>query len=523
MSNRTIITIILAVTLMVLVMAAAIFLTMTGIASRSKAEAVPVWQAPAESAVSVNVTDFTGDQQRDIFVQDTSSIKLLDEQGQVVLDKQFSPPLTSTQGDVDGDGLPDILAYTWNGESATITAFTGQDRALWQARPGELGQPGRATAVDFDGDRRSEVVAGDDEGRLVAISSQGQPLWQYNFGTAVPLRGLDDVVLPQGRAIAAGLETGEVVVLTGQGQVMWQTAASGGLRRLRAFTLGGPQNGRVFVGGVNGELVVHDGAGGQPLWSASVGQAVNEIRPVEIDGDPATTELVVGGKDGGVWAFSQDGRQLWSDGVSDKVNEVMGLPGDDSGRQQVVIGDDTGSVTIFDADGTRLASIDREGSVGRLDQGRLAGRQQLLVADSRQLSAFELTTVSAPFWYSPVLGGLLACLVIAGGAYFVAGLKPAPDLQVSATEMSVEALRARRRMLHETIADLKKLQGQGEVAAPAYLARLKQLRQQLADVNASLIKLGEPVKVESVACPHCGGPLDLGTDRCDYCGQVVIL
>lgn len=522
MSNRTVITVVLAVVLMVLVMAGAFFITAAGIAGRSKAEAVPVWQAPAESAVSINVTDFTGDRLRDIFVQDSASIKLLDEQGQVVLDRQFQPPFTSTQGDVDGDGTPDIVAYTWNGESATLTAFTGQDRPLWQARPRELGRPGRATTVDFDGDRRSELVAGDDQGRLVAISSQGQELWQYIFGQAVPLRGLDDVVLPRGRAIAAGLETGEVVVLDGQGQELWRTTAGGGLRRLRAFTLGGPQNGRVFVGSVYGELVVHDGASGQPLWRASVGQAVNEIRPVEIDGDPATTELVVGGKDGGVWAFSQDGRQLWSAGVSDKVNEVLGLPGAESGRQHVVIGDDTGAVTVFDAGGTRLVRLNREGSVGRLDQGQLAGRQQLLVADSRQVSAYELTTVAAPFWYSPVLGGLLACLVIAGGAYFVAGLKPAPDLQVSAAEMSVEALRARRRMLHETIADLKKLQGQGEVPAPAYLARLRQLRQQLADVNGSLIKLGEPIKVESVACPHCGGPLDLGADRCDYCGQVVI-
>jgi hypothetical protein len=27
---------------------------------------------------------------------------------------------------------------------------------------------------------------------------------------------------------------------------------------------------------------------------------------------------------------------------------------------------------------------------------------------------------------------------------------------------------------------------------------------------------------ETFQCPHCGGSLLLGVDKCDYCGQVVI-
>jgi outer membrane protein assembly factor BamB len=522
-SNRTLI-IILAVVLMVLVMAGAVVLTLAGIASREKLVTNALWNSPAHSAVSINITDLTGDKQRDIFVQDNAGIRLLDEQGQVLLEKQFPSPLASTMGDLNGDGLPDIIAYTWDGEGASVAAFTGQDQLLWQARPQELGPPGRATAIDFDNDHRSEVVLGSDDGTLVALSSQGEQLWQYTLPAASPLRGLDDVALPSGRTIAAGLETGEVVVLNGQGVALWRTKASGGLRRLRAFPLGGPQNGRVLVGSVNGELSVYEGDSGQLLWSASLGQAVNEIRPIEVDGDPATTEVLVGGKQGGVWAFSQTGQQLWSARVSDnKVNEIVGLDSSGSGREMVVIGDDSGTVTIFDPNGAYLTSFDGEGSVGRLDSGKLAGKSELLVADSQQLKAYTLTSEQAPFWYSPILGGLLACAVIAGLAYGVASLKPAPTLHVSAAEMSVESLKARRRMLYESIEDLKKLQGRDEVSSEAYLARLKELRLQLADVNESLIKLGEPGKAESFTCPHCGGPLELGTDRCEYCGQTVIV
>ena len=54
-------------------------------------------------------------------------------------------------------------------------------------------------------------------------------------------------------------------------------------------------------------------------------------------------------------------------------------------------------------------------------------------------------------------------------------------------------------------------------------ARLKDLRAQLADAEANLI-VGVPLQAETIACPHCGGRLEpLGTDRCDFCGQTVIV
>jgi outer membrane protein assembly factor BamB len=518
------VTIVLAVVLMVLVMAVAAMITFGGFASREKYEASPLWSIPAQSALSMNITDLTGDKQRDIFVQDTAGIKLLDEQGQVVLDKPLPSPLATTMGDVNGDGVPDIIAAYWAGAQTEVIAFTGQDQLLWQVDLAELGQPSRATAIDFDNDRQSEVVVGDNNGLLVALSAQGEPLWQYTLPAAANLRGLDDVALPEGRAITAGLEqSGDVVVLNRQGSQMWQTSASGGLRRLRSFPLGGPQNGRVFVGSEFGKLTVYEGASGQSIWSADLGQAINEIRPVEFDGDPATTEIVVGGKNGGVWVYSQDGQQLWRASVGDKVSEIVGVDSAGSGRDEIIIGDDSGAINIFDASGSRLIDFSVQGPVSRLDSGKLAGTHEFLVADSNEVKAYQLNKTTAPFWYTPLLGGLLACGAIAGVAYFVASIKPAPTLQVSADQMSVEAQRARRRMLHESIQDLKKMQGRSEVSGDAYLARLKELRQQLAGVNAALITLGEPIKVETFSCPHCGGSLELGSDRCEFCGQVVIV
>src|SRR5262245_47353449 len=166
-SSRTIMIAITVVVLMIIIMAIAAYLTISGRAQRARYAANTVWSAPASAALSVNITDLTGDHERDVFAQDANGIKLLDAQGQVILDKPLPQPLATTMGDVNGDGVPDIITYSWNGERGQVMAFTGQDQQLWEYDvPADLGLPSRATALDFENDGRSEVVIGDQSGAL---------------------------------------------------------------------------------------------------------------------------------------------------------------------------------------------------------------------------------------------------------------------------------------------------------------------------------------------------------------------
>jgi PQQ-like domain len=519
--NRTAL-IVISVILMLIIMGVAVFMATADIASREKFSAEASWSVPARASTSVNVLDLTGDKLRNVFVQDLNSIKVLDEQGKVLWEQSFPGTLASTQGDLNGDGVPDIVAYVSDGAGTRAIALNGRGESLWETAL-EIGAPGRIASVDFDNDKRSEVVVGDQAGQLVALSANGELLWRFAFGPRETLRGLDDVIMGNERAVVAGTESGAVALLDNQGRTLWSLSVAGGLRRLRSFPLGGAQRGYVLVGGVNGELSVYPARkdGGAPDWSVSLGQPVNEIRPAELDGDPATTEIIAGGKDGGIWAISQDGKTLWSTRVGAKVNELAGMERADSNHDAVLAGDDGGTVTIFDA-ALKLLDISVRGSVGRIDVGKLGGQTGFLVADADKVTLYHLMTQSAPIWYTPILGGLLACLVIAVVAVVLSSLKPAPVLQISAEEMTVEAQKARRRMLHESIQDLKTMHERGGVPTEAYLARIKDLRAQLAEVNAALIKLGEPIKAETLSCPHCGGTLEIGTDRCEYCGKMVL-
>lgn len=522
MNQRVVITIVLAVALMILVMGAAAAITFTGAANRDKWGLDETWSQPAASVQSIKVTNMTGSAKTDLFVHAGNSVLIFDGAGKPIFSQTFPGTLAATMSDVNGDGRQDILAYyRESGGSAAAAIQASGGESLWKLGLAGLGDVGRAAAVDFDGTGKYGMVVGDMTGKLVAISESGKERWRYDL-KATELRGLDNVLIGKTQLIAAADIGGNVVVLDGAGKVVWPFTVSGGLRRLRTYELTGPSQSSVLLGGENGAVYVLEGSTGKQLWTANLGQAITEIRLAELDGDPATREVVIGGKNGGVWAYSQTGARLFAASVGDKVMEIASLDLEGSGRDTVAVGDEGGDVTFLDSKGSRLLSKSYRAPINRMLGDKFMGQKLFLVADASQARAVALDKQSAPFWYSPLLAGLLACLVIAVVAFVIGSMKPAPALQISAEQMTVEAQKARRIMLHESIDDLKRLKAEGQVPPEAYLARLKDLRAQLADAEANLIKLGVPLQAETIKCPNCGGMLQLGTDRCEYCGQVVI-
>lgn len=525
MNKRATSTTVLAIVLMVLVMAVAATVTFTGSANRTKWVFAESWKQPAASVQSIKLTNLTAEAKTNLFVQAGDTIQVYDAAGELNFSLPLGSPLATTLGDVDSDGRTEIIAFYRSSEGSTVAALRGDRGAtIWQRALKGLGEPARVAAIDFDGTGRPWVVVGDNSGQMVALSSAGEERWRYTLKDTTELRGLDDI-LAEGKThlVAVAARGGNVAALNQSGKVAWSYSLSGGLRRLRTEQLALGRS-TVLLGGENGELVALTGSSGTLLWQGNVGQAVTEIRPAELDGNSASREVVVGGKNGGVWGLSSEGKTLFSTGVGgSKVMEIGALAQSGTNRDLLAVGDEGGAVTFFDAAGRRLGDEKYSAPINRLGTAKLQGQEQFLVADAASIRALAPQARTAPFWYTPLLGGLLACAVIAVAAWIVGSLKPAPALQLSAEQMTVEAQKARRLMLHETIADLERMRQAGEVPADAYLARLKDLRAQLADAEANLIKLGVPLQAETIKCPHCGGTLQLGTDRCDYCGQTVIV
>ncbi len=527
MNSRTITTIVLSVVLMIIVMLVAAALAFTGMASRDKWALAEGWSYSAPAVASMKMTNLTSPSSSELFVQAGSRILIFDAAGKPIFEKSFPGTLASSMADVNGDDVQDVLAYYNDQGVAVAVAINAADgQTIWQTNLEGLGAVGRAAVMDFEGAGKMGLVIGDMQGKLVAVSPKGEELWRYDMQASSDLRGLDNIKAGQAQLVAAADLNGKVVTLDSSGQVAWTFTVPGGLRRLRTEEVLGPGQSAVLLGGEGGTLYVLDGSTGQTVWSANVGQAVAEIRLAELDGDAGTRELVVGGTRNGVWAYDQKGNRLFSTSVpgeKTKITEIVSLDAEGSGGRHIVaIGDEYGELSFFDASGSKLLSRTYSAPINRIATGKLGGERQYIVADAGQVRALKLSRESAPFWYTPLLAGLLACVVIAVVAFIIGSIKPAPALQISAEQMTVEAQKARRIMLHESINDLKRMKQGGEVPPEAYLARLKDLRAQLADSEANLIKLGVPLHAETITCPHCGGKLELGTDRCEYCGQTVL-
>ncbi len=517
MTSRTIVTLVLAVVLIGAVLCITGGMSLLGIANNAKFAQTQVWEASFSDSQSMKILDFTGDGQDELFVQNTNQIALFDSAGQELWHENFSGSLLSTTlGDVNGDDVEDIVVF----HSSGVTVYLGDGSELWSVSPDDLGSPYRSAVLRFAGG--TQVLVGDDSGQVVALDTSGQEVWRGETAIVDYIRGLDDARIDGDPYAAVANHNGLVKLFDEQGNALWEYDLGSDLRRLRAYDLDGDGNSEILIGGDGSRLVALSAVTGEELFAKGLGQTIVEIREAELNGDPGAREFVVGGKDGGVWAFNANGAQLWSSTLSNRVNEIVAIDVDDDGVDEVAVGDDGGGVTLFTGSGARQTLESWNSAIMRLDSGRLTGSDQLVVADASAVHLLDLSKQTAPFFYTPLLAGLIIALVIAFAAWFIATIPPKPVLRVAAEDQSVEGLQSRNRMLHESLADVDRLRGTGEMPANAYLARLRDLRGELADTQAALQKAGQPIQLETFKCPNCGGALPIGLDKCDYCGQTVI-
>ncbi len=512
--NRSTVTIILAVVLVLLVMCVAAFFAWSGSLAADKYSYTTSWSDSFSGAESMKIIDLTGDGVDDLFIQSDSRATIYDGSGNI--QQSFDLSLaTSTMGDVNGDGREDLVFFEIGITNLTIV-YQGQAASFDVSG---VGTPARAAVIRFDGG--TQIVLGDSSGTVAGVGPEGQVLWSARLGSG-EIRGMDDARINGKVYVAVANIDGSLAVFDAQGNAVW-TASTAQLRRMRAYDLNGDGTSEILTGGEYGEFVIWNAADGTKTFSKGLGQPVSEIRTVEINGDPSSIEMIVGGKEGGVWAFDASGRQLWTGNMSEKVTEIAGLDLTDDGVDEVVIGDENGKVAVFNRGGASATLHTYSSEIARIDVGRLNGERQVAIATLSGLEVNKVEFSSIPgFRFTPLLVGLFVSIAIIVVAWIIATLPPKPQMKLSIQDKSREGLEAERRMLKESIADVERLRKSGEVTGDAYLARLKQLRGDLAENEAAFKAAGFPIKVETFQCPNCGGTLELGMDKCEYCGQVIL-
>jgi WD40 repeat protein len=514
--NRKIIPFVVAIILVCLVMGVAAAFSFSGAVTAQKFGGDIAWSQSYNTAESMKVINVMGDSQDELFIQNTENVSVYDGNGAVMLSQDYPSPKT-TLGDVNDDGLEDIIVYyVGNGMSVDVIS-NGQTTTLATAL--DIGFPARVALIRFASG--PQIVLGDSEGRLLALSLDGEPQWTSSLGIS-EVRGMDDAKIGGQTHLATATNDGNLAVYDAQGHQVWVHSQEQ-LRRLRAFDLNSDGNSEVITGGEYGAFFIYSAADGNTLFNTTLGQAVSEVREVELNGDPSSREIVAGGKDGGVWAFSMTGNQLWTGSLSDKVNEISGIDVNGDGKEEAVIGAESGEVAIFTENGSRNNLDTHNTGITRIDVGKLGTERYVVIADGNEVQVEKINFNSIPgFQYTPLVVGVIVSAIILLIAGILASIPKKPEVKVSFQNTSRESLEAQRRMLKESIADVERLRKSGEVTGDAYLARLKRLRADLAENEAAFKAQGYPIKVETIQCPNCGGTLELGMDKCEYCGQVLL-
>lgn len=515
--SRKVIPFVVALVLVCLVMAVSGVFAFSGAVTAEKFGSDVAWSQPYSTAESMNVINVLGDDQDELFIQNTSNVSVYDGSGSPIFNRDYQYPKT-TLGDINADGTEDIVVFYLGDLGYSVdTIINGETSTLAESL--NIGLPARVAIIRFSSG--PQIVLGDTSGRLLSLSLEGQPLWESSLG-GNEVRGMDDARISGQIHLAAATNDGSLAVYDAQGNQIWSTSQEQ-LRRMRAFDLNADGNSEVITGGEYGAFFIYSAADGNTVYNDSLGQALSEVREVELNGDPSSREIVVGGKDGGVWAFSNTGQQLWTGSLSDKVNEISGIDINGDGAEEAVIGAESGEVAVFSGNGSRNNLTTHSTPITRIDVGKLGTERYVIIADGNEVQVHRANFSSIPgFQYTPLIVGVIVSAVMLVIAAILTSIPKKPELKVSFQDKSKESLEAERRMLKESIADVERLRKSGEVTGDAYLARLKRLRGDLADNEAAFKTAGFPIKVETIQCPNCGGTLELGMDKCEYCGQVLL-
>ncbi len=436
--SRKIIPFIIALVLSCLVMVVAGVFAFSGAVTAEKFGSTVGWTQPYDTAESMKVINVTGDAQDELFIQNASSVRIYDAGGNILNDFAYDKPKT-TLGDVNSDGVEDIIVFHSGGFFSVDTIINGQQKTIASELP--MFVPARVALIRFESG--PEIVLGDAAGKIATISTNGQVLWESDF-SGEEIRGMDDAKISGKTYAAVASHDGTVGVFDANGSAVWQLSQEQ-LRRMRAFDLNADGNSEIITGGEYGAFFIYSAVDGSVLFNKSLGQAVSEVREVELNGDPSSREIIVGGKDGGIWAFSFNGTtatQMWTASLSDKVTEISGLDINEDGKEEAVIGDDSGKVAVFTENGTRNNLPSHSSGITRIDIGKLGNERYVVIADGSQVQTNKVNFNSIPgFQYTPLIVGLVVSAIMLVIAGILASIPPKPEMKVSFQDKSKESLK----------------------------------------------------------------------------------
>jgi hypothetical protein len=256
---------------------------------------------------------------------------------------------TPAVGDIDGDGLPEIVTSRPNGP-APLVAFEHDGTLKWESAAMWTGAQSSAVALaDVDADGDVEIVAGhnlfDHDGNLL-WSQPGDPT--YSASAAVDLDGDDQMEILTATA-----------VFHNDGSLYWNVIGAVGFAFPSVANFDDDADPEVVYSTNDGvRLFEHDGT---PVWGpiAPTGAAYDWNRPINVHNYDLDPDAEFGAAEPTHYGiYNGDSSLVWSVAVADSSGQSGGTAFDfiGAGVAQAVYQDET-HVYVFDDAGQTLMDI----------------------------------------------------------------------------------------------------------------------------------------------------------------------
>lgn len=388
------------------------------------------------------VDDFDGDQKDDVvigFVEvfgeipteriSIPNIRVVNGSGASIFRKQNVPGCPIALGDVDGDGLKEIVAC-WLG----FVSIIGNDGSvLWSYLIGPRHPhipPGMYSAVlsivvgDIDGDGLNEVVCGLNDKNICVLSSDGHLVWFFQSGSNIYDLASGDIN-NDGKTDLAIAAFHNVYVFDGQGMLLWKYNLTesqvnmsgyysptpymgqflGCAHKIALADLDGDRLDDIVVAGE--EMVYAIKSDGKLLWEIQIPGLHTLIHVGDVNGD-GMSDVAIGNIEIGsnLFVIRNDGKLLWSYkylrdhfGVEPIAVDLGDLDGDGKCEVAAIFG---GShAQIIDDDGSDMWSI----SCGEVVKNYPRWSSQIIVADVMGDNRLEVIIGGESASYLYVLDG----------------------------------------------------------------------------------------------------------------------
>ncbi|MFQ5427356.1 MAG: FG-GAP repeat domain-containing protein [Thermodesulfobacteriota bacterium] len=243
-------------------------------------------------------------------------------------------------GDIDNDGLPEIVAITQTGE---VVCFENDGTWKWTSKA-NVGHRRAVAIADLDNDAVPEIIAG-----RTVLNNDGSTRWVGTAGSGytafaadLDLDGLPEVIAGN-------------TAYRNDGTIYWTAAVSGSARDAVANFIKGPFPEVVTVAGGNVHMWGYDGT---PIWGPVAIPSAGGAGPplvADFDGD-GFLDIGVAGYDT-YTVFNHDGTGKWKVPINDSSSGAAGATAfdfDKDGAYEIVYSDHDLLRILNGADGAVL-------------------------------------------------------------------------------------------------------------------------------------------------------------------------